>query len=141
MDDAHPAPPVVRFVPDRRYTATAGAGAALALVLAFLSGDAPGRLLAAIAVAVLVAYVVGDLVFSPRLTVSAAGIAIRSPALRTTLPWAAVAGVRADVRSRHGLRSTTLEIDGGEVFAVFSRRALGADPQEAAELIRAFQPR
>jgi hypothetical protein len=133
-------PAVARFVPDRRYTGLAAAGAVAAVLAAVFTPDPPGRLLFALAALVLTAYVVSDLVFSPRLTASRDGLRIRSPMLRTELPWSAVEDVRADVRTRYGLRSTTLEVDAGETFAVFSRRSLGAEPEHAADLVRAFRP-
>jgi Bacterial PH domain len=141
--DERPVPfrPEARFRPDRRFTALAGGAAVLALVVALGTDDSGGRLLAAIAIALLLAYVVSDLVFSPRLVASFDGIVIRSPFTRATLSWPEVEQVRADTRLRHGLRSTTLEIDAGSTLAVLTRRALGADPAEAAELIEAFRPR
>lgn len=135
-----PPPPVARFAPDRRYTAAAALGALAAVALAALGGDPAGRLLAVIAALVLVAYVVTDVVFSPRLVVSGEGVLIRSPLTRANLAWAEVDDVHAESRTRFGLRSTTLEIDAGPVLAVLSRRALGADPAEVADLVRAFRP-
>jgi hypothetical protein len=132
--------PTVAFRPDRRYTLVSGAGAAVALVLVLVLSDAPGRVLAGVAAAVLVAYAGSDLLFSPRLSASSDGLVVRSPMLRTRLEWPEVEDVRADSRVRYGLRSTTLEIDAGAVLAVFSRRALGADPEEAAALVRACRP-
>jgi hypothetical protein len=132
--------PVVRFGPDRRLTAAAAAGALVALASALLSGDAPGRLLFGIATVLLVGYVAGDLIWSPRLVVDATGVRIRTPFTTADLAWADVDDVRADVRTRYGLRSATLEVDGGDVLVVFSRRTLGAEPQTAAGLVNAMRP-
>jgi hypothetical protein len=132
--------PEARFVPDRRYTVSAAAGLVLAAGAAALAPDTPGRLLAAIAVVVLAGYVVADLLFTPRVAASADGVAVNSPLLRRRLPWDEIEDVRADTRYRLGLRSTTLEIDAGETLAVLSRRAIGADPAAAAEVILAFRP-
>lgn len=140
MDEPLVTPPIARFAPDRRYTAAAALGALVAVVLGVVGGDPAGRLLAAVAALVLVAYVVADVAFSPRLVVSGEGVVIRSPLTRATLTWGEVDDVRAESRTRLGLRSTTLEIDAGPVLAVLSRRALGADPAEVADLIRAFRP-
>ena len=131
---------VVRFVPDRRYTALAGAGALGGLIAALLTSDPAGRVLFAVAVLVLVGYVVADLAFSPRVTASSTGIVINAPLTRVHLDWDEVGEVRAETRFRRGLRSTTLEIDAGELLAVFSRRALGVEPVEAAARIEAFRP-
>jgi hypothetical protein len=133
--------PVATFTPDRRYTALALLGVLIAVVLLVLTDDLAGRLLAGVAALVLAIYAVSDLVFSPRLVASGEGLVVRSPLTRARLPWSAIEDVRADRRARFGLRSTTLEIDAGPVLAVLSRRALGSDPQDAAELINAFRPR
>lgn len=140
MDEPLVTPPIARFAPDRRYTAAAALGVLVAVVLGVVGGDPAGRLLAAVAALVLVAYVIADVAFSPRLVVSGEGVVIRSPLTRATLTWGEVDDVRAESRTRLGLRSTTLEIDAGPVLAVLSRRALGADPAEVADLIRAFRP-
>src|SRR4051794_35636950 len=112
----------------------------VALVLVLVLHDPPGRVLAGVAVAVLAGYVASDLVFSPRLSADREGLQVRSPLLRTQLAWPDVEDVRADSRVRYGLRSTTLEVDAGSVLAVFSRRALGTDPEEAAALVRGCPP-
>lgn len=140
MDNDHPRAPVISFVPDRRFTAAAGGGALVALAALLIADDPPGRLLAALAAAVLLGYVASDLVFSPRLVVSAEGLTIRSVLTRAQVPWNEVQSVHANSRQRLGLRSTTLEIDAGATLVVFSRRALGTDPEAAAGLIRSFQP-
>lgn len=132
--------PTVAFRPDRRYTLLSAAGAAVALVLVLVLGDPPGRVLAGVALAVLAAYAGSDVLFSPRLSASSDGLVVRSPLLRVRLEWPQVEDVRADSRVRYGLRSTTLEIDAGAVLAVFSRRALGADPAQAATLVLACRP-
>jgi hypothetical protein len=132
--------PVARFRPDRRYTALAAAGTLAALVAALATGDAGGRLLAAIAGVMLLAYVLTDLVFSPRLTATVDGLVINAPLTRARLRWDQVKEVRADTRVRYGLRSTTLEIDAEDVLAVLSRRSLGAEPAAVAELVLAFRP-
>jgi small-conductance mechanosensitive channel len=132
--------PETRLAPDRRFTLLAGAGAVAALIALLLAGDPAGRLLAGVAAVLLVAYVVGDLVFSPRVVASAAGVVVNTPLTRTRLGWSQIEDVRTDDRLRFGLRSTTLEIDAGSVLAVLSRRSIGTDPELAADLIRAHRP-
>ena len=132
--------PAVRFRPDPRLTAAAGAGALVALVLSLTTADLGGRLLWAGAAVVLVGYVATDLIWSPRLAADASGVRIRSPFTRADLRWDEIDAITADVRSRYGLRSTTLEVDAGELLVVFSRRSLGADPEMAAGLVRAMRP-
>jgi hypothetical protein len=131
----------VRFVPDRRYTALAGGSALGALAALALTPDTAGRLLFGVAAALLLGYVVTDLVFSPRLIANPSGIVINAPLTRARLDWADVEDVRAETRMRRGLRSTTLEVEAGALLAVFSRRALGTEPAEAAALVSAFRPR
>lgn len=142
MDEATEPPGrrVVRFVPDRRYTAAAGGAAVLAALVTLVAGDAPSRLLLGIAAVVLAGYAVGDLLYSPRVEAGPAGIVVRSPLTRARLSWEQVDNVHASVSTHRGLRSTTLEIDAGEVLAVLSRRAIGVDPERAAEQIRACRP-
>jgi predicted anti-sigma-YlaC factor YlaD len=134
-------PAYVRFVPDRRYTVVAGVGMVGAALAAALTGDAAGRVLFTVAAAVLLCYVASDVVFSPRLIASRAGIAINAPLTRVILSWDDVIAVRAETRFRRGLRSATLEIDADPVLAVFSRRTLGVEPAQAAARIEAVRPR
>jgi len=131
---------VVRFVPDRRYTALAAAGTVLAVLVAAFAGSDPGRLLAAIAAVILAASATSDVLFSPRLTASPDGLAIRSPFIRAALAWPQVESVRVVSRGRLGLRSRALEVDAGEVLAEFTRRTLGTDLDEACALVTALRP-
>lgn len=132
--------PVVRFRPDRRITVAAAAGAVVLALLALVADDGPSRLLFGIGVVLLAANAISDVVFSPRVVASADGVELRSPSVRVQLPWSRIEAVRVDTRARLGLRSTTLEVDAGEVLAVFSRRTLATEPEEAAALINAFRP-
>ncbi|MDT4946046.1 MAG: hypothetical protein QOH14_2779 [Pseudonocardiales bacterium] len=133
--------PACRFGPDRRLTAVTGVLAFVAAAAAVLSPDGPGRVLFGGAAALLLAYAVTDLLFWPRLTASADGLVIRTPQVRARIDWSDVESVRAEGRNRLGLRSVTLEVDAGDTLAVFSRRALGADPEAVAGLIAAMDPR
>jgi hypothetical protein len=132
--------PVAEFFPDRRYTALAGAGALAAAVAAAVSDDPPGRVLFTLAGIVLLGYVAADLIYRPRLTASPAGVVINSPFNRASLPWSAVTAVRVETRLRRGLRNVALEIDAGAVLAVFTRRTLGVEPDEAVTRIEAVRP-
>jgi hypothetical protein len=130
--------PTCRFGPDRRLTALCAAVAVLAALFVALSGDAAGRVLAGLAAVLLAGYAVTDLAFWPRLIATGSGLQIRTPTTRTTLAWSEVA-VRVDERTHLGLLSRTLEIDAGTLLVVFSRRTLGADPREVADLLDAFR--
>jgi len=131
----------VRFVPDRRYTAAAGAGFVIALVAAVATGDQAGRLLAAVAALVLAAAALSDLVFSPRLEATSAGVVIRSPFTRAALGWDEINSVAVVSRAHLGLRNSALEIDAGAVLAEFTRRTLNAELDEARDLLLSFRPR
>lgn len=132
---------LLRFGPDRRLTAACGVGAIVAVGAAVATTDPSGRLLFVGAAVVLLAYVVTDLVFAPRITASRDGLVLNAPFTRARISWAEVASIRADSRQRLGLRSTVLEIDAGPVLALFSRRALAADPAAVAALLTALDPR
>lgn len=133
--------PTCRFGPDRRLTALCAVLAAVAVAIAVLSGDSPGRILASIAAALLAGYVITDLAFWPRLVATGSGLKIRTPSVRATLPWAEVDAIRVDERTHLGLMSRTLEIDAGALLVVFSRRTLGEAPSTVAELLEAFRAR
>jgi hypothetical protein len=128
------------FGPDRRLTAAYSGAVVVALGATALTADAAGRILFGIAAIILAGYAATDLVYSPRLVASADGLTIHTPTLTGQFPWSAVHAVRADSRQRAGLRLVTLEIDVADSLAVFSRRALGTDPETAARQIRLVRP-
>lgn len=138
MDDPRRTPSC-RFGPDRRLTLLCGVLAVIAAVFVALSGDGAGRVLAGVAAVLLAGYAVTDLAFWPRLVATGSGLQVRTPTTRVTLPWSDVS-IRVDERSHLGLQSRTLEIDAGSVLVVLSRRSLGAEPGEVAELLEAFRP-
>ncbi|MCW2496231.1 PH domain-containing protein [Jatrophihabitans sp.] len=133
--------PSATFAPDRRLTLGCAVFAVLALLLAIVTSDKPGQLLAALAAGLLAAYAVTDLIFSPRLVVDAAGVRVNTPLLRRTFAWDEIEALRSDARQRMGLRSVTLEIDAGDTLVIMSRRSLGELPETVAELATAFDPR
>ena len=133
--------PAVTFGPDRRLVVGALAGALVTAVTALTLDDRAGQLMFWVATGLLVAHAAVNLVFNPRLRADATGLRIRTPSARVDLTWDEIERVDADVRNRLGLRSTTLEVDAGSVLVVFSRWALGVEPDEAAGLIAAMDPR
>lgn len=128
------------FSPNRLF-----AGGMLAVWIGFVvlwltsGGDRQGKLIYGIAAVMLAALCATDLIWSPRLKVTAAGLTIHSPTLTATYTWSQIEAIRVDRRRRLGLSSATLEIDAGEQLAVLSRRALNADPQDVAEVIEAVR--
>lgn len=141
MDEPLVTDTVLRFSPDRRLTAGLAAAVAVIGLAAAVTSDDLGRLMLIGAAVLLACYVVTDLVYAPRITATPAGLVLNAPFARARLDWSDVDSVRADSRQRLGLRATTLEIEAGPLVAVFSRRALGADPEQAAALITALDPR
>jgi len=131
----------LRFGPDGRLIALTAVAAVGAVIGALATSDRAGRILLAIAAVLLAAYAVTDVIYRPRIVVTVDGIVIRAPGGSARLGWADVHRIEALGRMRLGLRSVTLEIDTETSLHVFSRRALGADPDTAADLIRAFDPR
>ncbi len=136
-----PRRPVCRFGPDRRLTAITGGSALVVGIAAVVALDAAGRLLLIGAALLLAAYAVTDLLFSPRLVLSADGVVVRTPIRRVDLRWPEVESIHVDQRQRWGLRSVALEVDAGATLVVLSRRALGTDPETVAALAAAFDPR
>jgi hypothetical protein len=131
----------LRFGPDRRLTALTAAAGVGAAIGALATSDRAGRILLVIAAVLLASYAITDLAFWPRLVASPEGIVIRAPGGRARLAWADVERIEAMARTRLGLRSVTLEVDAGSSLHVLSRRALGTDPETAADLIAALDPR
>lgn len=138
-------PPRVVFGPNRRLTLGTVALTAVAVAAAVVAADPAGTLLFALAAAVLAGYAAGDVLWWPRLAVDAAGLAVRSPWLGWPAPlrlrWDEIEAIRADVRHRHGLRTSALEIEAGARLIVLTRRSLGTDPEQAAEIVSAFRSR
>jgi hypothetical protein len=133
--------PTVRFGPDRRLAALVLVLGVGFLALAVTTADAGGRLLYLLAGVLSLAIGVADLVVTPRLTVDGSGLRVRAAtSLRwKKLTWAEMHGLVVDTRERHGLTSTTLEIDDGTALIMLGRHALGGDPRLAAEVIEAFR--
>jgi PH (Pleckstrin Homology) domain-containing protein len=132
---------VVRFGPDRRLTALTASGAVGAAFGAVVTSDGPGRILLVLAAVVLALYAATDIVYWPRITATADGLVIKAPGGSAQLAWADIERISAPTRLRLGLRSMTLEIDAGASLHVFSRRALGADPDTVVTLLAAHDPR
>lgn len=106
-----------------------------------ISTDAEGRLLLIAAALLLAGLCLSDLLLRPRLAADPNGVTLRSASGRVRLPWDRVDAVRAEAVARHGIRSVMLEIDAGDELYVFSRRQLGARPEDVAAAINALRPR
>jgi hypothetical protein len=124
----------------------AAAVAAAGLTLASVVLDAPGRVLAGTAVALLLLLVVHDLGARPRLSAGPDGVDVRTWTGRRHLPWPLLR-VRVRVTRRLGVSSRTLELDTAAgpdddgVLVVLGRRDLGTDPEIVARALRALDPR
>lgn len=140
MDNRSPRrAPTLRFSPNR-WVALGLLAVCLAFaVLCWTATDRPGRVLYGLVAVVVAGVCATDLLWRPRLTVSAQGVTVRSPSVRATLPWSAIQFVRVDERRRVGLAARTLEIDADDQLVVLSQRSLGTDPREVAALMSAFQ--
>lgn len=141
MDNSPHRTPAARFGPDRRLTAGTAALTVVFAAAAALTSDPGGRILFVVAAVILAGYAASDVLLWPRVLATADGITVRGPGTTTFLPWRSVERVHTDARQRWGLRSVTLEIDAGAQLFVLSRRSLGVQPDEAADLINAFDPR
>jgi hypothetical protein len=125
-----------RYGPSRPIAVLVALVAAAAVVEAYLSDAATGRLLFTATAAVLVVVAGIDLVFTPRLTATAAGIAVFTPTLRIRLRWNEIDEIRVDEHSHRGLANRALEIESDGRLIVFSKRSLGRDPRDVlAELV------
>jgi hypothetical protein len=135
---------VVQWSPRPAETA-ALAAVAVAMAASLLVLDAPGRVLAGAAVALLVVVVAHDLWARPRLRAGPDGVEVRRWTGRRHFPWPLLR-VQVRVMRRFGIRGRTLELDtaGGpddeSAVVVFGRRDLGADPEEVARALRALDP-
>jgi hypothetical protein len=134
----------VQWSPRPAQTAVLGlTGLALALAVVFL--DAPGRVLVGTAALLALALLVRDVVARPRLSAGPDGVQVRSWTARRYLPWALLR-VRVRTTRRFGVTSRALELDTAAgpdddgVLVLLGRRDLGADPEEVARALRALDP-
>lgn len=128
------------FGPDLRPLVITVPGAVLAAVAAAVADDPVQRFFSIVVALVLVAVTAAELVFRPRLVVTADGLRVNGPFDRAVLPWASIVTVQASTSQRYGLRSHVLEIDAGERLVVLDRRDLAADPWAVARAITDFRP-
>jgi len=119
---------ILRYGPSRRMVALFALGAAGAAIAGYFADATTGRLLLSCAAIVLAAIAAVDLVFSPRLTATPAGVAIFAPGVRVRWRWDEVSSLRVDERSHRGLMTRTLEIESNDRLIVLSKRSLNADP-------------
>ena len=141
QSNVDPQPPRLTFGPDYRLTIIAAPGAAFALLVVILASDPVQRTFSAAVVIALLAIVVSDLYFAPRLTVTAAGVRVFAPFQRARLEWAEIESLDARATRRYGLVSTTLEISAGEALIVLDRRDLKHDPRAVVAAIAEFRGR
>jgi hypothetical protein len=117
----------------------------LALSLALLVLDAPGRVLVGAGALLLLAPAARDLLVRPRLSAGPDGVEVRSLTGRRHLPWP-VLHVRVREGRRFGVRSRTLELDTATgpdddgALVVLGRRDLGVDPEDVARTLWRLDP-
>lgn len=102
--------------------------------------DAPGRALAGVACALLLAVAVRDTVQRPVLEAVPPGLLLWSGLRRRLVPWSDVVAVRLGHERHWATRGPLLELDlrdaGGDVhLVVLPPRRLGADPAVVAALL------
>lgn len=130
----------------RRAETVVLAAIGLALALAVVLVDAPGRVLVGAGALLVLGLAARDLLTRPRLSAGPDGIDVGTLTGRRHLPWS-TARVRLRETRRLGLRGRTLELDTAAgpdddgVLVVLGRRDLGADPAEVARALRSLDPR
>jgi PH (Pleckstrin Homology) domain-containing protein len=114
--------------------------AGIAVLIAAVFADTPGRFLGAVGGVGLLVLAATDVAWRPRLAANGGGLLVRTPGRTAQLPWAAVTAVRVDERQRLGRTQRTLEIDAGDDLIILGRRSLGTDPRDVAALLTALRP-
>lgn len=121
------------------------AAAALAwFVLLWVAGsDAPGRLLAGVAVVGLTLAALSGTRARPRLIAGPDGLTVRRLTWTLHVPWSRVDRVRVLRTRRLGREASLLELDlrtttgSGERLVVLGRLELGEDPEDVADALHA----
>lgn len=118
--------------------------ALVALLLAVLSNEAPGRLLSTVAAALLGLAALFGTVARPRLAVDEIGVAVRDLVSTRRWPWSRVHRLRVVWHRRLGREVPTLELDavdddGSERLVIFGRLDLGAHPDEVLAAVQAVR--
>ena len=135
-------PTIATFRPSRLVTGLLVLACVVFIVLwATTDADRVGKLLYGIAVVFVAAVAATDLLWSPRLAVTASGLAVRSPTRSGRFAWSAIDEIRVDRRRRRGITQASLEIDLGDDLIVLSQRALGRDPADVKQIIDAARGR
>jgi len=116
--------------------------AVVALALAMLTDDAPGRLLGVVAAFVLAAAALFGTVARPRFAVDSAGVTVRGLLGVRRWPWARVHRLRVVRHRRLGREVSMVELDaidddGSERLVVLGRLDLGAHPDEVLAAVQA----
>jgi len=111
--------------------------AAVALALAVVADDPPGRLFGGVAAAVLGAAALFGTVARPRLAIDDDGVAVRGLLGTRRWPWAQVRRLHVVRHNRLGREIPMLELDavdpdGTERLVVFGRLDLGVHPEDVA---------
>lgn len=111
--------------------------AAVAVGLAALVTDGPGRVLAVPGVLLLLALAARDLVLRPVLLADAGGLQVVTGLQRRAYTWEQVEGLRV-VRDR---RARLLEVDVGSTVVVLGALRLGRAPQDVLPELQELRAR
>ncbi len=120
-------------------------GGAVVLVLltvasAFAWHDPRRTFVAGLAAAGVAVFALRDLLVPVRLAADPDGVIVAGGfGRRIRLPWSAIEAVRVDARSRHGVRSTQLEIDAGDSIHLFTLNDLSTPLDEVAATLAALR--
>lgn len=129
-------------VPTGMIAAKVGGAALLAVVAVYAAvfgSDPLGVWVPGLAAAAVAVFALRDVIAPVRLAADEEGVTlVVGFARRLRVPWSQVEVVRADVRSRYGLRSEMLEIDVGDGLYLFGRGDLGAEPRDVAPVLHAL---
>lgn len=130
--------------PSRGLVGVGWATAAVALVLAVLAADPPGRLFGAVAAVGVGAAALFGTIARPRLAVDDTGVTVRGLTGNRHWPWSRVHRLRVVTHRRLGREVPMLEVDaiaedGTEQLTVLGRIDLDAHPEDVLSTIHTLR--
>ena len=129
-------------VPRKVVALKVAATVALAAAAWWVSADTVRLIVACAATLIAAIFAARDLLVPVRLTVDIEGIGVADGfAPLRHVDWKDIVRIRVDSHQRFGITSSLLEIDVDSTLFLFSRNQIDADPEEAAEALRAWKRR